>query len=273
MPYDSSIFSKMVAEIINSEKLEDTLVLDKLGALVSNYDEDKLYVTIRKICEQYNNYLEDTEDENNPTIEDIYKTYLSHVKPSRLIKQTKNLTVKEEKKPNSPFAVFEHPNFFKVYGGAIKKDKPIFILGDKLDNDYKYQYKELYDNCKKCFSNQVYCPLNYDLMGPVDDDFKEVYDNALLVIINGNGYNRNLIDKINLSIKNNITILILVSNDEMKEFYNKYYSKFSDNVIIKDYQYDDFNSKKQFADIMAGLYINEYKKLKNKEVQRNEQVS
>ena len=260
--YDSSIFSKKECELINHDGITSAALASKINSIVNNYDEDTLYSVIRKICEQYINYIEDNEDMKNPSIEEIYKTYLSRLKTGKIVKNNKAVNVKKEEKKINPFAVFEHPNFSKVYGNAINPGKPIFILGDQITENSKSEYKELYENCKKCFSNPVYCPLNSDVAGPMNEEFVNIYKDSLLVIIDGNGYNNNLIEKINYAIKNNITTLILVSNDEMNEFYSKYYSKF-DIVIIKKYAFKDFDSKKQFGDIMAGLYINEYKKSKN----------
>ena len=263
--YDSSIFSKKECELIENDEISATELTSSLNNFINSSDEDTLYIVIRKICEQYNNYIEDYEDINNPSVEEIYKMYLNKIKSGSMIKNNQTMNVKKEVNTNNPFAVFEHPNFSKVYGNAINPGKPIFILGDKMTDSSKYEYKELYDNCKKCFSNPVYCPLNSDIAGPINEEFKKIYSDSLLVIVDGNGYNNNLLEKINFSVKNGITTLILVNNVEMKNFYTKYFEDYSDIVIIKDYSFKDYDSKKQFADIMVGLYINEYKKNRSKE--------
>ena len=194
-----------------------------------------------------------------PTIDELYLNYIEKLKEG----DTTSFEPVEAKKEKilNPFAVFEHPNFSKIYGKALNKEKPIFILGGKMTEDSKLEYKELYDNTSRCFSNPIYYPFNTNVSGTFNDSSSNIYLNSLLVIVNGNDYNESLAHKIQMASSMNITVLILVKEDSLKElFQNKF--GLNDTVLIKKYTYNDKKSQKEFADIMVGLYINEYKKIK-----------
>lgn len=257
--YDSTLFSKYEREVISNDdsKIED--IISCIKKYLLNIDEDEYYQIVRKLCNQYINYIEDSEEENYPTIDEIYMNYIEKAKTASAVPE-QTIEIKKDKEPN-PFAVFEHPNFFKTYGKALNKQKPIFILGGKLTQESKTEYKELIENTRKCFSNPIYNPFNANVSASFDNDMINIYLNSLLVIVNGNEYNENLASKIELASNMNITILILVNDDNMKEvFSNKFGLK--ETIIIKSYLYDSYKSKKEFSDIMVGLYINEYKKIK-----------
>ena len=195
-----------------------------------------------------------------PTIDMLFKDYIIRLKQNKLSQTSKIMPIKPSISRN-PFAVFEHPNFFKTYGHAIDKNKPIFILGGNVDNSTRSEYKELYDNCSSCFTNPIYYPLNADVFKPITDEYASVYDNALLVVVNGNDCNQDLETKIRRASEKGITILILVKEDSLiSVFTNRFID--NDTIIIKRYSYNDFTSKKEFADIAVGLYINSYKKQK-----------
>ena len=51
----------------------------------------------------------------------------------------------------------------------------------------------------------------------------------------------------------------MILTEENEEFFNSKYSN-NDMVVVKNYEFNDVKSQKSFADLAAGLYINEYKK-------------
>ena len=249
---DNTIFKKEFNTKINEDKIDD--INESLKEYLKTLNEEELYILVRKICEQYDNYLEDYGSENSPSIEDIYNNYSTN--NIELPKKTE----KKNSPTQNPFAVFEHPKFFKVYGKAINTEKNVIILGANLEDETIY--KELYASCKKCFSNNIYCPLNSDLIKPLDDEIADMIDDSVIVVAYIKDTDKELIKKINYASSKNITVLVLTNSDELTNALEAYYEKNIDNVIVKKYIYNDYNSLKLFSDIMIGFYINNYKRLK-----------
>ena len=259
---ENNIFSnKRIKDLILDDETSEQELFYKLRNYLAEMDETEYYVIVRKIIEEYLNYFEDYEDV--PSIDDIYTNYISKLKEAKLEKTSELINVNKISKKKNAFAIFDHPNFSKVYGQVINPGKPIFILGGKMSDNSKIEYKELYDNCKKCFSNPVYYPLNADVSSPINNEFLNIYDDSLLVVVNGNGCDKELLQKIKYASLKSILVLILTRKDNNKEIFKKYFGT-SENVIIKDYLFNDFESQKEFADIMVGFYINKYKLLKQR---------
>ncbi len=256
--YEKNLFSKQERDLLNDEDITDIDCYNMIKKFIVNMDEDSYYTLIRQLCYQYNNFIEDYSELNYPTVDMLFKDYIIRLKENKL-SQTSQIEPIKSTNQRSPFAVFEHPNFSKTYGQAIDKDKPIFILGGKVSDASSDEYSELYDNCVRCFTNPVYYPFNADVTRPLDDEYISVYNNALLVVVNGNECTHDLELKIRQASVNGITVLILVSDDEWLSLFNNKFAS-NDMVIVKKYNYRDFNSKKEFADIAVGLYINAYKK-------------
>lgn len=250
--YETNLFNKNIREKILDENMDIDAKKQVIDNYMSNLSEEEFYKTVRIICQQYDNYLEDYSDKKLPSIDKINKAYLENITLSKIRPTNKK----------DPFMVFKHPNFFKVYGRAIDKDKPVIILGDSVKDSNKAEYKELYDNCTKCFSNDIYCPLNYNLLSPLDKELASLINNSLLMIVNGNGTSEEFIKKINYACSKNITILLLTKDKNLFNLYTNYYNNYQDNVIIKMYEFNDYDSMKLFSDIVAGFYINKYKSLK-----------
>lgn len=252
--YDSTIFDKDISEMINDQSKNFSEIYEYLKSVLVNLTKEKYLKLIRKLCEQYDIYVEDYEEENIPTIHKLYNNYIELVKQKKLEKTSEMPLINDTKK--NPFVVFEHPNFFKLYGKSIDKEKPVFIIGSsKLENEYK----EITEDCSKCFQNPIY----YSIDNQVDDKFIKIFSNSLIVIVNGNSYNESLINKMLFACKNNITLFILSNDDNLINYYNNIFNKY-DTVIIKKYISDDYDSKKQFADIIMGFYIKQYKNSKIK---------
>lgn len=247
--YDSTIFEKNIVNIINDENINFKEIYNILKEKLSNMTIEKYIELIRKLCNQYEIYVEDYEEDNIPSIDNLYNNYIQLVRQKKLEKTSEMPIIKETKK--NPFAVFEHPNFFKVYGKSINKEKPVFIIGCSKDNN---EYNELSENCSKCFQNPIY----YSVDDKVDDKFIKLYSNSLMVIVNGNSYNESLINKIIYACKNNITVIIVSSDDNLISNYNKLSGQY-DTAIVKKYIFNDYDSKKQFADIITGFYIKQRK--------------
>lgn len=260
LTYENNLFSKQERDLLNDDKLSDMDCYDVIKNFISNMEEDDYYVLVRRLCYQYNNFIEDYLDVDYPTIDEIFKDYIIRLKQNKLSQTSKIMPIKSSIS-RSPFAVFEHPNFFKTYGRAIDKDKPIFILGGNVNDSTRSEYKELYDNCVSCFTNPIYYPLNADVTRPLTEEYANVYDNALLVVVNGNECNRDIEMKIKRAGDKGITVLILVNNESLLPVFANHFTD-NDTIIIKKYNYNDFTSKKEFADIAVGLYINFYKKQK-----------
>lgn len=260
LSYDGNLFSKQERDLLNDDKLSDMECYNVIKNFISNIEEDEYYALVRRLCYQYNNFIEDYLDEGYPTIDEIFKDYIIRLKQNKLSQTSKIMPIKSNIQQN-PFAVFEHPNFFKKYGCAISKDKPIFILGGKINDATRSEYKELYNNCISCFENPIYYPLNADVSRPITLEYASVFDNALLIVVNGNECNRDLEMKIKRAGAKGITVLILVNDEALLPVFDNHFSAY-DTIIIKKYNYNDFSSKKDFADIAVGLYINFYKKQK-----------
>ena len=251
--YDNGLFNKNICDMIDDESIPTNLVYSEVYNYLKGIDEEKYYKIIRDICCQYINYKEDNEDDESIlSIDEIYKNYIDNKQESMSNTSTTEF---------NPFAVFEHPNFFKIYGSSIDLNKPIFILGDKKDKNAKEEYAEIYENTKKCFHNKIYYPLNADVFVPIDAEFKDIYSNSLVVIVCANGYSQELLKKIYYASKKDITVLVLTSDNDLKEKYESVFGGI-DTIVIKEYEYGNYKSMKEFADIMVGLYINEYKKNK-----------
>ncbi len=255
--YDNSLFDKKIRDLI-ANKVSNEIVVAKIKDYIDSLDDVAYYDLVRRICYQYNNFVEDYQELELLSIDDLYKKYLRQLKQSKLRKHSQSGSIKK-KTVNNPFAVFEHPNFSKTYGSALDTTKPIFILGFKISESNKYEYQELYDNCKRCFRNQVYYPMNAKVSTPLDTDYARIFREALFIIINGNGINEELDKKIRYASSKDITVLVLITDDDCAHEYYKRYST-SDTVILKRYHFNDDNYKKEFADIAVGLYINAYKK-------------
>ena len=239
--------------MIDEKSIPTNLEYSEVYNYLKGIDEEKYYKIIRDICCQYINYKEDNEDDESIlSIDEIYKNYIDNKQESMSNTSTTEF---------NPFAVFEHPNFFKIYGSSIDLNKPIFILGDKKDKNAKEEYAEIYENTKKCFHNKIYYPLNADVFVPIDAEFKDIYSNSLVVIVCANGYSQELLKKIYYASKKDITVLVLTSDNDLKEKYESVFGGI-DTIVIKEYEYGNYKSMKEFADIMVGLYINEYKKNK-----------
>ena len=250
---DNTIFNKEFKEDVNAENINI-----KLKGYIDKLSENELYSLIRKICEQYENYLEDYSSSKNLSFDDIASKYSTLVKSNTIEqKRVENNTVEE---PKSPFAVFEHPKFFKVYGTAMNKTKNVLILGSDKDDDNIY--KELYATCKKCFENKIICPLNSNITNPLDNDLAELMDNSLIALSYIKNTDKELLKKINYLTSNNITVVLLCDNEKLFKAYTKFYKDNTDNIIIKKYKYNDFDTLKMIADIFAGFYINNYKNSK-----------
>lgn len=258
---DNNIFNKKLKDLILDDETSNQELFYALKNTFAEMTEDEYYEVVRKICEEHLNYIEDYSDMDIPSIDEIYKDYIEKLREAKLEKTSELLNVNKISQKKNPFAVFDHPNFGKVYGQAINSSKPIFVLGCKIEENYKSEYKEIYDNCKKCFSNPVYYPFNADVSSPLNDEYAKIYKDALLVIVNGNEYDNDLLNKINYANNKNIFVLILVSDEQTKKVFTKYFGN-SENVVIKDYVYKNFDSQKDFANIMVGFYINQYKLLK-----------
>jgi len=259
---DNNVFNnKRIKDLIKDDETSDQELFYALRNYLAEMDENDFYLIVRKIIEEYLIYFEEYEDV--PSIDEIYNDYLEKLKEAKLEKTAELLNVNKISNKKNAFAVFDHPNFNKVYGQAINPGKPIFVLGSKMGENSKSEYKEIYENCKKCFSNPVYYPLNADVSSPMNDEFLDVYDDSLLVIVNGNGVDKELLKKIKYALVKNILVLILVNDNRNKEIFIKYFGN-NENLIIKDYLFKDFESEKAFADIMAGFYINKYKLLKQR---------
>lgn len=252
--YDSTIFEKNIVDIINDSNKEFSDIYNILKDELSNLSKEKYIELIRKLCNQYEIYVDDYEEENIPTIDELYNNYIQLVKQKKLEKTSEMPLINNTKK--SPFVVFEHPNFFKVYGKSINKDKPVFIIGNSKDNS---EYKEISENCSRCFQN----PIFYSVDDQVDEKFIKLYSDSLMVIVNGNSYNESLINKILFACKKNITTIILSNNDNLLNYYNNILKEY-DTVIIKKYISNNYDSKKQFADIITGFYIKQHKNNKIK---------
>ena len=258
LTYEKSLLDKKYRDLILDKDVTDSEIRKILKEVMDNLSEDEYYDFIRRICYQYNNYLEDYQDRKIPTIDMIYRSYLKHLKEGNL--NPKVAPKKKEETPKqSPFAVFEHPNFFKKFGNAFDNKKPVFIFGGNITDSTKAEYVELYNNCKKCFNNPIYYPFNANVSLPLTTEFTRIYDNSIMVIVDGNDFNHDLAEKIMRAANKGITVLILTSDEHLEQIYKENFSKL-DTVIIRDYKYGTYNSYKMFADIVAGLYINEYKK-------------
>lgn len=258
---DTNIFSKKIKDLILDDETSSQDLFYTFKNVFAEMDEDEYYEIVRKVCEEYINYIEDYSELEIPSIDEVYTDYMEKLREAKLEKTSELLNVSKISQKKNPFAVFDHPNFNKVYGQAINPGKPIFVLGSKMGDSFKSEYKEIYDNCKRCFSNPVYYPFNADVSSPLNEEYTKIYDDSLLVIVAGNGYDKDLLSKIMYANSKNIFVLILVNDGEIKEVFTKYFGN-SENVIIKDYIYKDFDSQKEFANIMAGFYINRYKILK-----------
>lgn len=256
--YENTLFSKWEREFINDENVSDIECYNALKKFIINMDEDSYYALIRRLCDQYNNFIEDYSKQDYPTIDMLFKDYIIRLKQNKL-SQTGPITPIKSSSPKSPFAVFKHPNFFKTYGRGIDKDKPIFILGGKITGFSRDEYKELNDNCVNCFSNPIYYPLNADVNKPIDNEYASIFDNALLIVVNGDGYTQDLGFKIKRASSKGITVLILVNDERLLPLFQEQFIN-NDAVIIKKYQYQDYASQKEFADLAVGLYINACKK-------------
>lgn len=254
--YESSLFDKSIKDLIVAHASSDE-ILTKIKEYISKLDDVGYYDLVRKICFQYGNFIEDYQELELLNIDEIYKRYLKQLKQSKIKKNHQSGSIKVQP-VNNPFAVFEHPNFSKTYGSALDTTKPIFILGAKISESTKYEYQELYDNCKKCFRNPIYYPMNAKVSTPLDTDFARIFREALFIIINGNGINEEIDRKIRYASSKDITVLVLITDDYYADEYYKRYSS-SDTVILKKYHFKDDNYKKEFADIAVGLYINAYK--------------
>ena len=248
---DNSLFNKEFKEALENDASNLNLIMKNY---IEKLNENELYTLVRKICEQYDNYLEDYSDNNNLSFDEIASKFSNS-------KNVINNKKKESKNTQlSPFAVFEHPKFFKVYGNSIDKNKNILILGaDSLDDNV---YKELYVTCKKCFSNNILCPLNADIIKPIDNELADLMDNTLIAISYIKDTDKELLKKINYLSSKNITVLLLCNNTKLLKAYTEFYKNNLDNIIIKEYKYNDFDTLKMIADILAGFYINNYKKNK-----------
>ncbi len=257
--YEPNLLDKKCVDMINDKNVTDDEINAALNNALCEFTEDEYYTFVRRICDQYNNYAEDYADHNVATLDDVYRSYLKKVKEGQ-IKPIRKI-VKPKRKQNLPsaFTLFEHPNFFKKYGNSFSRQKPIFIFGGLVNEVNRGEYIELYNNCKKCFNNPIYYPFNANVSLPLVNEFLKLYDDSIMVIVNGNEHNEDLDLKIKRAAQKNITILILVSDDHFEQLYNKYYGAL-DTVIIRRYKFGSYESHKMLADIIAGLYINEYKK-------------
>ncbi len=261
--YESTLLDKKYWDMVLDEQVSNKQLFSSISEVVNSLDETAYYDFVRRICYQYNNYIEDYQEEQIPTIDMIYHNYLNHIKkePTSTSSIPAPLPINSDTNNNvrNPFMVFEHPNFDKKYGRFMDINKPVFILGSNISEATRNEYSELYDNCEKCFKNPIYYPLNANVSLPLTPDFLEVYDNSIIVIVDGNGYDNVLEEKIERASKKGITVLILTNDQHLEQMYKEKFQN-NDMVIIRDYQYGEYNSKKMFADIIVGLYINEYKK-------------
>lgn len=247
--YDSTIFEKSIVNIINDYNIDFKETYNVLKEKLSNMSIEKYIELIRKLCNQYEIYIEDYEEDNIPSLDTLYDNYIQLIKQKKLEKTSEMPII--NKKDKNAFEVFEHPNFFKVYGKTINREKPVFIIGCSKDNN---EYNELSENCSKCFQNPIY----YSLDDQINANFIKLYSNSLMVIVNGNSYNESLISKVLFACKNNITIFIVSSDDNLINYYNNLVGQY-DTVIIKKYLYNDYDSQKQFADVITGFYIKQRK--------------
>lgn len=255
--YEPNLFNKELKNIILDEQIAKELVSKTISKYISSLSDDEYYDVLRKVCNEYMNYIEDETEEQLPSMDEIYTAYLEKT-------STENINIPnepKEKSQKSPFAVFEHPNFFKKYGSAIDSTKPIFILGSMFDENSKLEYKYIENNLKKCFFNPLYSPFNFNISFPLNDKFKEVYSTSILVVVNANGYDENLCSKIEYASTCGITIIILVNNDQIKDLYLRKFAN-NDTILIMDYIFNNYDSDCEFARIMVGIYIKKYKELK-----------
>lgn len=258
---EKNLLDKTTRDIITNEDSSDNDIRICIKKAISELDEDAYYDLIRRFCYQYSNYLEDI-DEELPTIDNIYNKYLDLVEEGKLDRTLELVPAKKKEVKNNPFAVFAHPKFAKTYGKALNKKRAIFILGGLVTDNTEDEYTELYDNCKSCFVNPIYYPFNSNVADPFNSEALNVFDSSLLVIVNGNEYNDTLAYKIKRAYEKGITTLILVKDNTLKQVFEEQFGN-GDTIIIKDYKFQDYSSKKSFADIAVGLYINEYKKRQN----------
>lgn len=260
--YEPNLFDKEIKKIVLNDQLPDEYIAKSISSYISELSDDDYLDMLRKICNEYINYIEDEPDEQLPTMDEIYASYLEKTSSNINLKVSLS-TQREKQTKKSAFAVFEHPNFFKKYGHAIDTDKPIFLLGAKIDDESKIEYKDINDNLKKCFKNKIYSPFNIDIACPITDEFKQVVSNSLLLVVNANGCNENLFSKIEYASYEGIAVIILVSDIQMKNIYTQHFGD-DDNILIMDYKINDYASKCEFARIMTGIYIKKYNELKQK---------
>ena len=256
--YEDNLFDKKYCDSINNEEVDDVEALSMLKEYIDSLDEDDYYDIVRRICFQYGNYTYDNEEENHPSIDVLFKNYLAKLKKTKVNKPKIKGNIKkvEEKEEPTPFAVFKHPKFADTYGKAIDKTKNIFILGGLMTESTKPEYVEIYENTVNCFNNKIYYPMNANVNLPLTKEFKKLYDNSILVIVDGNGLNDALDEKIIYATQKGITVLIVI---EEQKNYDLFAAKYEDNdmIVLLKYHFGDFGSKKAFADICLGLYINE----------------
>lgn len=262
LAYENNLLDKEYKLLIESDKYNHYLFAQKIKELLSEMSEQEYYDLVRRLCYQYENYLEDIEDDGILTIDQIYEQYLE--RKTKELENTGEIPriEKQISKNRNPFVLFKHPKFVNKYGKELDKTRPIFILGGTISNKYKNNYAEICDDCEICFENKIYHPFNANVSAQFSSSTNNIYDSSLLVIVYGNDLNEDLDIKIRRAIEKENTVLIIVEDDELQQQFENRYGNY-DTVIIRKYEFGTYESKKAFADIAAGIYINEYNK-KNK---------
>ena len=278
---EPNLLDKEFFDAIMDDAVSDTIINENLKKVVKNFTDEEYFTFVRKICDQYSNYLEDFPNDDLPTIDSLYHSYVQKLKAKKKVSKiseplpklevpkvdnakvetpSANALPQEEKPTNNPFLLFEHPNFFKKYGRAINPKKPVFLFGGIVNREYHNDYIELYNNCRRCFKNPIYYPYNANVSLPLTEEFKKIYVNSAFVLVYANDYNADLEAKINYASLNGITVLVLTTDEVIETMYKELF-KDRDTVIIRPYHFKTYESAKMFADIIAGLYISAYKKM------------
>ena len=256
--YDKNLIDKKYRNFVSSKTATDKEVYDLLKKIIGNLSTNDYYDFVRRICHQYGNYAEDYRDQKLPSVDTIYHHYMdklkSEVQPVKKVRAQR----REVQTKHDPFAVFEHPNFFKKFGSTIDCKKPVFILGGQPNDRNRDMYTEIYNNCKKCFQNPIYYPLNANVFLPLTPEFVSIYDQSIFIIVIGSEFNHDLETKINRAIEKGITTLILTNNESLNQIYKAHFSDI-DTIVICNYETGSYDSQKQFADIVTGFYLNAYK--------------
>lgn len=259
--------------------LRNIRALDKKRDGVSSGGK-RYYDFMRYVLLKYDYYIEH-HNKNLPTVNKIYKDYLSVLENAKLQKETEAKEIAEimsyevessnpqkiitetdfvdqvgyEEMMNpemTPYSFFENPHFDKNYYSLLA-NAHMSILGDSKE---KEDYKDWYYISDRCFTGNICCPAlaqGYNLY----NDFDNSHLNIFYCIEKNKEIERNIAR----SIINKAPTVVISHDIELLELYRK---KYQDIKTIHYMENEKEVSERELIEMFIKLYNDEYKKVYSK---------